>query len=416
MHFFGTLSDSLEHLEIYHLLDDEMSKYKTLNHEYIKWDKVYEYSLEILQKHSMDIRICNHFALSCIALNNAESFETMSKLFAFLANAMKDSPNNLCKNANDLNNKKRQLKNVIEHFIAESRNLNISNLTQTAIDLNNSFKVLGEILSCNFQPIYIRPQTQQSESSSSVKPADSHLQSQNPASLNDREHRIFFSNLAFELLAKDNLNAYALFVEAMWGRITSIPPHNDNVTKIKEPDKHLIQILLQNHANETEHIKLFMSNLTLNPFWFGGLKIFCEFLEKSGNLDAASLLRVFARNFLARFKEIINLKFDNRESLCKEEVYHYFSKQDSTHNKTKANIKKQNIDEALLDINAQNQNNSSFHSINALLKMAKLFEERNMHNNAKILYKQLKDIMEKMLLKDYLKEDYISIKTKIEKV
>lgn len=43
MCFFNHLGENLEHLETYHLLENEMSKYKTLNHEHIKWDKVYEY-------------------------------------------------------------------------------------------------------------------------------------------------------------------------------------------------------------------------------------------------------------------------------------------------------------------------------------------------------------------------------------
>ena len=66
MYFFSHLKDNLENLEIYHLLEDEMSKYKTLNHEDIKWNNIYEYSLEILQQFSMDIRICNYFVLSYI--------------------------------------------------------------------------------------------------------------------------------------------------------------------------------------------------------------------------------------------------------------------------------------------------------------------------------------------------------------
>lgn len=39
-----------------------------------------------------------------------------------------------------------------------------------------------------------------------------------------------------------------------------------------------------------------------------------------------------------------------------------------------------------------------------------------MPNNARILYIQIKDLMEKTLLKDYLLEDYSKIKIKSEKM
>ncbi|EDO9515466.1 nucleobase:cation symporter, partial [Campylobacter coli] len=44
MIFCDHYEENLENLEIFHLLEEEMTKYKTLNHEKIQWDKVYEYS------------------------------------------------------------------------------------------------------------------------------------------------------------------------------------------------------------------------------------------------------------------------------------------------------------------------------------------------------------------------------------
>ncbi|WP_201274356.1 type VI secretion system domain-containing protein [Helicobacter japonicus] len=425
MYFFSHLKDNLENLEIYHLLEDEMSKYKTLNHEDIKWNNIYEYSLEILQQFSMDIRICNYFVLSCIALNNEESFEIMNKLFKSLANILQNSPENLGKNANTLNAQKRKLKNIIEHFIMESDKLNLSHSTQTTIDLNHTFNLLGEILGCDFKEIRLKQYIQESKITSSpiIKQVELQTQNLNIVSFSDREYRIFFNNLAFEILEddKENLNAYAMFVEAMWGRIKTLPSHNDeNVTQIKYPDKNLIQILLQNNLNELEHIKCFMSNLVLNPFWIEGLKFFCEFLQKHKKVNASNLLNVLARNFLLKFKEISNLKFNNGKFMCEEQILNYFLKQDINFNHTKPKINKSKrnngINEVLIGINTQNHNNSLFSNINALIEMARLFEEKNMQNNAKTLYIQIKDLMEKTLLKDYLSEDYLEIKAKIEKI
>lgn len=422
MLFFNQLEDNLEHLEVYHFLEDEMSKYKTLNHESIKWDKVYEYSLEILQKFSMNAKICNYFVLSCIALNNKEYFEMMSKMFENLANILQNIPENLDKKPSALNTQKKKIRNTIEHFITESSRLNLSDFIQITTDLNHTFKLLGTILSCDFQEIEVKKETPKNETiQSPVQQTESQIKIQHTNSLNDREYRIFFSNLAFEILEndKENLNAYAMFVEAMWGRIKILPPHNGNITQIKYPDKNLIQILLQSNDDELEHTKCFMSNLVLNPFWIEGLKFFCEFLQKHKKNSALKLLNILAVDFLTRFKEISNLKFINGESMCEEQILGYFLKKDLdfNHTKPKTDKNKQNIDigEILLDINTQNRDNSLFSNINTLIEMARMFEKKNMQNNARILYIQLKDLMEKTLLKDYLPEDYLEIKIKSEK-
>ncbi len=422
MQFASHLKDNLDNLEIYHFLEDEMSKYKTLNHEDIKWNKVYEYSLEILQQFSMDARIYNYFVLSCIALNNEESFGTMSKLFEFLVDILQNSPKNLGKNVEILNAQKKKIKSVVQHFIIETDRLSLSHFPQIIMDLNHTFRILGKILECDFKEIQVKQEIQKSEViSSTIKQVEFHTQNPNTNSLNDREYRIFFNHLAFELLEKnkDNLNAYAMFVEAMWGRIRTLPVDSESITQIKYPDKNLIQILLENNFDELEHIKCFMSNLVLNPFWIEGLKFFCEFLYKRKKTNASKLLNTLTREFLIKFKEISNLKFSNGESMCEEQVFNYFLKQDIDFNciKPKANKDRQNnIDEILLDMNTQNSNNSLFAHINALIEMARLFEEKNMPNNARILYIQIKDLMEKTLLKDYLLEDYSKIKIKSEKM
>lgn len=414
--FFSHLNDDLEQNESYNIVEGEMAKYKTLNHETIKWEEVYNHSLIILQNVSMDIKICNYFVLSCIVLNNTESLETMSKLFEFLSNILQDSPNNLCKNPNDLANKKKQLKNTIEHFIAESNKLNIPHLMATS--LNYSFNLLGKILECHFKEILI-PKPAKTTENTIEKTAIPHTNNANLHSLNDREYRTYFLDLAYYFLENntENLNAYAMFIEAMWGKIKTLPTHINNTTQIRFPDENLIKIFIDSSDDTIENIKYFMSNLALNPFWIEGLKIFCEFLEKNKKTNASKLLHILAKDFLATFKDITNLKFANGESICKKDIYEYFLKQnkDSAHIKPKAKTKQAHIDEILLDINAQNHNNSSFNSVNALLKMARIFDEKNMPNNAKILYKQLKNIMETMLLKDYLQDDYLDIKAKIEK-
>ncbi|EAH5171041.1 nucleobase:cation symporter, partial [Campylobacter jejuni] len=84
MYFCDQLKNNLDELQEFQLLEDEMSKYKTLNHENISWDKVYQYSQFILLNHSLDFKICNYFLLSCFNLNNEECFEKLLLLFQHL--------------------------------------------------------------------------------------------------------------------------------------------------------------------------------------------------------------------------------------------------------------------------------------------------------------------------------------------
>ena len=410
MCFCNHLGENLEHLETYHLLENEMSKYKTLNHEHIKWDKVYEYCLEILQKFSMDIKICNYFVLSCVALK--QNFDMANNLFVALADILQNEPNNLCKQPNDLKNQKKKLKNIIESFIIEVENF------------NRTFQNLGKLLECKLQPICTRKQPQKSNTA-----IDSSQQAESKSpnaialhKLSDREYRDFLNNLAFEILERDigNPNAYAMFIEAMWGRIKTLPPHSQNITQIKYPSQNLIQMLDSNHSNMLEQIKLFMSNLTLNPFWIEGLKRFCDFLQEQKLIEAVNILQMLVANFLTKFTEIAKLKFIDGESMCESRLYEYFVRQNKVEHKAdkndKSKEKSMNLNDILLDMNAKNNGDSTSSQINALMEMANAFEEKNMKNNAKILYIQLKDLMEKTLLKDYLTDDYLKIKAKSQKI
>ena len=422
MCFCNHFSENLEHLETYHILENEMSKYKTLNHEHIKWDKVYEYCLEILQNFSMDMKICNYFVLSCVALK--QNFEMTNKLFVALTDILQDKPNNLSKQPNDLKNQKKKLKNIVESFIIEANNLHLLD-SALAENFNRTFQNLGQLLECEFHPILAREQTHKNDI---IIDSSQQAQSKTPNTLalnqlNNREYRDFLNNLAFEILERDigNPNAYAMFIEAMWGRIKTLPPHSQNITQIKYPSQNLIQMLDSKHSNALEQIKLFMSNLALNPFWIEGLKRFCDFLQEQKLINATNLLQILVGSFLTKFKEIVNLKFIDGESMCESRLYEYFARQNTkvehkADKNDKSKEKSMDLNDMLLDMNAKNNSDSTSSQINALMEMANAFEEKNMKNNAKILYIQLRDLMEKTVLKDYLTDDELKIKSKSQKI
>ncbi|MCR2059063.1 TssA family type VI secretion system protein [Campylobacter lari] len=422
MIFCDYYEENLENLEIFHLLEEEMAKYKTLNHEKIQWDKVYEYSLDILQNNSMDMKIFAYFSLSCLALNNEECFKIFLEIIIFTEKLFREKPENINKTSSILLNQKKKYKQIVENFINEF-NKNSPKCSQvTAKSLNEYFEKLREILNCNFAKLNIKEeitQTKQSPLKSPVTQVNIDIKNTKLSNLSDREYRTLLNNLAIELLENniENTNAYSLFAEAVWGRLKTLPPHSDFVTKVRYPDRNLIKLLLDKNTNELDQIKCFINNLSLNPFWIEGFKLFCDFLHHHQKEHSLKILNLLTCNFILKFKDITKLRFDNGELMCKEDTFNYFVKQNQETNKKTLTTSDKNkkVEQLLIEINNENYNNSLFCNINSLIAMAQVFETNNMKNNAKIIYLQLVELMEKTLLKDYLSDEYNYAKNKTNK-
>ncbi|EGN6592542.1 nucleobase:cation symporter, partial [Campylobacter jejuni] len=407
------LKNNLDELQEFQLLEDEMSKYKTLNHENISWDKVYQYSQFILN-HSLDFKICNYFLLSCFNLNNEECFEKLLLLFQHLKKLIDEN------NAYILA-QKRKIQNFIQNFIQEYNKTKVLISSEIVNQFITLFSEFENLLSCNFAKIEIAQVAPQLPKSP-VTQVSVNIRSDNINSLNEREYKNFYQKLAFELLEEDenNLNIYALFTQAMWGKIRCLPEcNNEKITKIRKPDADIIRILLSDKENDIEHIKCFMHELILNPFWIEGVQLFCDFLEKKKKNKQLDILIILTSDFISKFDTIELLRFQNGDFICKEEVYKYFVKSKEnkksffSSKKTDKEHTLQDFEQMLMNIDKENFNNSIMNNINSLLDMVKIFESKGMKKNSKILNIYLVELMEKTLLKDYLAEEYENAKSKI---
>ncbi|EIK1653918.1 type VI secretion system domain-containing protein, partial [Campylobacter jejuni] len=403
-----------DELQEFQLLEDEMSKYKTLNHENISWDKVYQYSQFILLNHSLDFKICNYFLLSCFNLNNEECFEKLLLLFQHLKKLIDEN------NAYILA-QKRKIQNFIQNFIQEYNKTKVLISSEIVNQFITLFSEFENLLSCNFAKIEIAQVAPQLPKSP-VTQVSVNIRSDNINSLNEREYKNFYQKLAFELLEEDenNLNIYALFTQAMWGKIRCLPEcNNEKITKIRKPDADIIRILLSDKENDIEHIKCFIHELILNPFWIEGVQLFCDFLEKKKKNKQLDILIILTSDFISKFDTIELLRFQNGDFICKEEVYKYFVKSKEnkksffSSKKTDKEHTLQDFEQMLMNIDKENFNNSIMNNINSLLDMVKIFESKGMKKNSKILNIYLVELMEKTLLKDYLAEEYENAKSKI---
>ncbi|HGG0491866.1 TPA: type VI secretion system domain-containing protein, partial [Campylobacter coli] len=406
--------NNLDELQEFQLLEDEMSKYKTLNHENISWDKVYQYSQFILLNHSLDFKICNYFLLSCFNLNNEECFEKLLLLFQHLKKLIDEN------NAYILA-QKRKIQNFIQNFIQEYNKTKVLISSEIVNQFITLFSEFENLLSCNFAKIEIAQVAPQLPKSP-VTQVSVNIRSDNINSLNEREYKNFYQKLAFELLEEDenNLNIYALFTQAMWGKIRCLPEcNNEKITKIRKPDADIIRILLSDKENDIEHIKCFIHELILNPFWIEGVQLFCDFLEKKKKNKQLDILIILTSDFISKFDTIELLRFQNGDFICKEEVYKYFVKSKEnkksffSSKKTDKEHTLQDFEQMLMNIDKENFNNSIMNNINSLLDMVKIFESKGMKKNSKILNIYLVELMEKTLLKDYLAEEYENAKSKI---
>ncbi|HEB9279637.1 nucleobase:cation symporter [Campylobacter jejuni] len=414
MYFCDQLKNNLDELQEFQLLEDEMSKYKTLNHENISWDKVYQYSQFILLNHSLNFKICNYFLLSCFNLNNEECFEKLLLLFQHLKKLIDEN------NAYILA-QKRKIQNFIQNFIQEYNKTKVLISSEIVNQFITLFSEFENLLSCNFAKIEIAQVAPQLPKSP-VTQVSINIRSDNINSLNEREYKNFYQKLAFELLEEDenNLNIYALFTQAMWGKIRCLPEcNNEKITKIRKPDADIIRILLSDKENDIEHIKCFMHELILNPFWIEGVQLFCDFLEKKKKNKQLDILIILTSDFISKFDTIELLRFQNGDFICKEEVYKYFVKSKEnkksffSSKKTDKEHTLQDFEQMLMNIDKENFNNSIMNNINSLLDMVKIFESKGMKKNSKILNIYLVELMEKTLLKDYLAEEYENAKNKI---
>ncbi|EAK9928670.1 nucleobase:cation symporter [Campylobacter jejuni] len=414
MFFCNQSKNNLYELQEFQLLEDEMSKYKTLNHENISWDKVYQYSQFILLHHSLDFKVCNYFLLSCFNLNNEECFEKLLLLFQHLKKLMNEN------NAYILA-QMRKIQIFIQNFIQEYNKTKVLISSEIVNQFIALFSEFENLLSCNFAKIEI-DQVAPQLPKSPVDQVSVNIRSDNINSLNEREYKNFYQKLAFELLEEDenNLNIYALLTQAMWGKIRCLPEcNNEKITKIRKPDANIIRILLSDKKNDIEHIKCFMHELILNPFWIEGVQLFCDFLEKKKKNKQLDILTILTSNFISKFDAIELLRFQNGDFICKEEVYKYFvnPKENKKSFFSSKKIDKehtlQDFEQMLMNIDKENFNNSIMNNINSLLDMVKIFESKGMKKNSKILNIYLVELMEKTLLKDYLAEEYENAKNKI---
>ncbi len=420
--FFNKFNENFSENELYISLIDEMSKYKTLTHDTIKWDYVFSSSLKALSEFSLDVKLLNFLAISAINLNQKDSFKTLIEAFSFFLTTLKQEPNLLAKNEKQVPAKKKIFAQTIELFTQAHRDgINLDEAGARAF--NELVPELSRELSTHFDTLYIEEKSEQTqkieEPKQPQKTEPNYSQSisfgsSDISTFSDREFREYFVNLSISLLKNDikNLTAYSLVFEAMWGRIKALPVSSEQVTQIRYPDENLILLFKNMKEANLGNLEKFIRNLALNPFWIDGVRIFCEFLRSSGLSEQSELVSNMTLNFIEKFPDMKKLKFQSEEAFFSEESAKFFSKKESANFISSDDMKKDmSFEELIKALDRSKYATNSQSELSFLLELSKIFTSQGMDNNAKVVYSQIVKFIENTELKDYLSDIYIKAKT-----
>ena len=420
--FFNKFSENFSENELYISLIDEMSKYKTLTHDTIKWDFVYSSSLKALSEFSLDVKLLNFLVISAVNLNDKDAFKSLISAFSFFLTTLKQEPSLLAKNEKQVPAKKKIFAQTIELFTQAHRDgINLDETDARAF--NELVPELSRELSTHFDTLYIEEKNKQTqkveEPKQPQKTEPNYSQSvsfgsSDISTFSDREFREYFVNLSISLLKNDikNLTAYSLIFEAMWGRIKALPVSSEQVTQIRYPDENLILLFKNMKEANLGNLEKFIRNLALNPFWIDGVRIFCEFLSSSGLSEQSELVSNMTLNFIEKFSDIKKLKFQSEEAFFSEESAKFFSKKESANFISSDEMKKDmSFEELIKALDRSKYTTNSQSELSFLLELSKIFTSQGMDNNAQVVYSQIVKFIENTELKDYLSDIYIKAKT-----
>lgn len=421
--FFNKFSENFSENELYISLIDEMSKYKTLTHDTIKWDFVYSSSLKALSEFSLDVKLLNFLAISAVNLNDKDAFRSLISAFSFFLTTLKQEPSLLAKNEKQVPAKKKIFAQTIELFTqAHREGLNLDEADARAF--NELVPELSRELSTHFDTLYIEEKSEQTQKVEEPKQQPQKTEpsysqsvsfgSSDISTFSDREFREYFVNLSISLLKNDikNLTAYSLIFEAMWGRIKALPVSSEHVTQIRYPDENLILLFKNIKEANLGNLEKFIRNLALNPFWIDGVRIFCEFLRSSGLSEQSELVSSMTLNFIEKFSDMKKLKFQSEEAFFSEESAKFFSKKESANFISSDEMKKDmSFEELIKALDRSKYTTNSQSELSFLLELSKIFTSQGMDNNAKVVYSQIVKFIENTELKDYLSDIYIKAKT-----
>ena len=420
--FFNKFSENFSENELYISLIDEMSKYKTLTHDTIKWDFVYSSSLKVLSEFSLDVKLLNFLAISAVNLNDKDAFKSLISAFSFFLTTLKQEPSLLAKNEKQVPAKKKIFAQTIELFTQAHRDgINLDETDARAF--NELVPELSRELSTHFDTLYIEEKNKQTqkveEPKQPQKTEPNYSQSvsfgsSDISTFSDREFREYFVNLSISLLKNDikNLTAYSLIFEAMWGRIKALPVSSEQVTQIRYPDENLILLFKNMKEANLGNLEKFIRNLALNPFWIDGVRIFCEFLRSSGLSEQSELVSNMTLNFIEKFPDMKKLKFQSEEAFFSEESAKFFSKKETANFISSDDMKKDmSFEELIKALDRSKYTTNSQSELSFLLELSKIFTSQGMDNNAKVVYSQIVKFIENTELKDYLSDIYIKAKT-----
>ncbi|MDT3693949.1 MAG: type VI secretion system domain-containing protein [Mucispirillum sp.] len=414
--FAETVKD-IQNDEQYIALYDEISKYKTLSHGEIQWEKVFDESLALL-KISLDTRVLRGFVLSIITLNNSKYFTLFQELLLHYTKYWKEAIKSFDKsNIRIVKIQNKFLQEALSELVENNNQQKINIDEECVKSINNSIDLLNNDFNFNIPKMVVFEKPKEEQKIKENISTYSSATFKSSESMDMREYREYFFNIAKVVLAVDILNpaGYNFFYEGCWGKITKEPAHKNNITEIRFPQENTCSIIKNTSEFNYQNIISMFSNIMLNPFWFEGYKYFIDLAKKNKAYSVAKQIKLLVLYSLNKFPALKELMFSNSMPFCSEELYKFFLG-DNQPKKEQETVKKKktakSLHNILEDINSSVENSTKSY-ITSLLKIADTLYDNSLENNAAIIYCQIAALMENTYLKDYLTEEYEHIQSRI---
>lgn len=418
---------------LYIEMDNELSKYKTLSHSEIDWQKVYDNNIKLLEK-TIDTRVLRGFILSIISINKDDVFVKLDEVMHHYHKVWID----IYKKLLSENNKQAKIQNKffidsVNELIEANNSYKVNISAKIVEEINDMFIVFNTELKTNFQQMTVNIKTDNADKEVINKSSNQVIPYKSIDSMDIREYREYFFSLGRNLLEKNilNLTGYSLFWEGVWGKIISEVPNKNNITEIRYPEQNTIDIVSNIKEFNYENINTALKNIFLNPFWFEGYKIFIDYSVKVEKVFIAEYMKTLVKLQLEKYKWLTKLCFSNQKPFCSTELYDFFCsvpevKKDDN---VKIEIENKKLPKEIV-VNVKNKKDKNdFKSLKArlsaineeidgslkskvdgLIEIAETMKVNGFNNSADILYQEVLNIMDTTLLKDYLNIEYINIK------
>lgn len=435
-----------KHKDEFLLIEQEIDKNYSVNEEETNWELVSKKSVILLNKHTKDLKILSWWMISSWKIDSFKSLNDSLVIFikilekynnGLFPKSLKAKKNTMLwleetlskdilkfkKNEvlkiKDLIRNFESLQNILKNMLGDDC-IYFGKIIRQFKKLDDEVKI-SEILAIKEE----KKEIKKTELKSSIID-ESSAPSIKEISNKDEANKILFLFKKHSSMLSDyyrNLDTYDLRAMKItrllsWLNTDGLPEAKNNITYINPPSQinvNKINDLIKENNNKEAFI-LIQKSIEKSPFWFDGHFKAYELLIQENKLDLAEEVKNYLLAFVNSNEGVINLFFKDESPFANEDTKNFLNIQTKKTNsilenktsyleKEKIDVNKQNIKEAMEELQKHYDLSSSMHDkFKIRLEQSKLAISNNEFTMALILLDELEICIEKYNLDEWQPE------------